>query len=133
MLNFPVRLSLFTFDSHSDLYDTQVYAHYGSTCLSSFTIWDAIPVYWFSDPAAIRTIMTEKTLFQKDLSTVRPWCFRVRISYLVWSKQYKGALDLYGATNVVTTEGSEWKNHRQISRPTFNEVCPFLVTFVHDG
>ena len=70
VLNFPMGLISPNFDSHTDLQDDPVFELYGSTCLSFYMIYGTKCVYWFSDPVAIKKVMSEKTLFQKDLSKV---------------------------------------------------------------
>ncbi|KAK7439367.1 hypothetical protein VKT23_017591 [Stygiomarasmius scandens] len=85
-----------------------LYKHYGSTILSSFIIWDGKPHYWLGDADAIKTVCDAKSVFQKDLDV------------------YEGVLNLWG-TNIVTTEGAEWKMHRSIVKTAFNEANNALV------
>lgn len=54
----------------TDLITLPVYAKYGSTCLSSITFWNAIPVFWLSDGDAIKFISANRTAFPKDVEAV---------------------------------------------------------------
>ncbi|KAI0030490.1 614/534 cytochrome P450 [Vararia minispora EC-137] len=54
-----------------------------------------------ADPAAIKEIVTHRARFPKPL-------------------EWYGVLKLFG-TNVVTTEGNEWKKHRKVAAPAFTE------------
>ncbi|KAK7045464.1 hypothetical protein VNI00_007717 [Paramarasmius palmivorus] len=84
------------------------YKHYGSTILSSFVIWNGEPYYWLGDADAIKTVCNSKTVFQKDLVV------------------YEGFLNFWG-TNIISTEGAEWKAHRSIAKTAFNEANNALV------
>ncbi|KAI0030495.1 cytochrome P450 [Vararia minispora EC-137] len=73
--------------------------------------WDAFPLISFyptmivtvsvADPAAIKEITTHRARFPKPL-------------------EMYGPIKIFG-TNVVTTEGSEWRKHRKIAAPAFSE------------
>lgn len=54
----------------TDLIIIPVYAKYGSTCLSSITFWNAIPVFWLSDGDAIKFISANRKAFPKDVEAV---------------------------------------------------------------
>ncbi|KAJ7204837.1 cytochrome P450 [Mycena pura] len=62
----------------------------------------AVPTIWLADADGIKFVMSETRIFQKDVDA------------------YK-ALEFYGQ-NVVTTEGSDWRRHRRIATPAFNEA-----------
>ncbi len=62
---------------------------------------------WLANAEAIHQVTTRREAFPKPLE-----------SY--------GILDIFGR-NVVTTEGSEWKQHRKITSPGFNEKNNGLV------
>jgi len=62
---------------------------------------------WVANAEAIRQITERRTSFPKPVET------------------YK-ILDIFGR-NVVTTEGIEWKTHRKITSPSFNEKNNSLV------
>ncbi|KAJ8482549.1 hypothetical protein ONZ45_g14909 [Pleurotus djamor] len=79
-----------------------IYQKYGSTCLSSIVFNGAIPTYWLSDAEAIKVVNTDRATFQKDV-----------VAY--------ETLNIYGP-NLVGTEGSEWRRHRRIANPAFNEA-----------
>ncbi|KAJ7108701.1 cytochrome P450 [Mycena epipterygia] len=66
------------------------------------TLWGSIPTLWLTDADAIKTVTAEATLFQKDVAA------------------YK-ALNFYG-DNLVGTEGADWKRHRKVAKPAFNEA-----------
>ncbi|KAJ7174978.1 cytochrome P450 [Mycena crocata] len=87
-------------DYHSGF---SLFTHFGSTVVSSFVVWYAHPVYWVSDAEIIKTVCTSKTVFQKDLDV------------------YQSFLDFYG-TNILSTEGEEWKSHREVAKPAFNDA-----------
>ena len=62
---------------------------------------------WVANAEAIRQITERRTSFPKPIAT------------------YK-ILDIFGR-NVVTTEGIEWKAHRKLTSPSFNEKNNSLV------
>lgn len=62
---------------------------------------------WVSSPDAIHQIAQRREAFPKPLETYR-------------------ILDVFGR-NIVTTEGNEWKGHRRVTAPTFNEKNNVLV------
>ncbi|KAF8889572.1 cytochrome P450 [Infundibulicybe gibba] len=84
-----------------------LYRKHGSTCLSSVVFWDSIPTFWFADADAIRAISTTRPAFQKDT-----------VAY--------EAINIYGE-NMVGLEGSDWRRHRAIAKPAFNEANHALV------
>jgi len=47
-----------------------VYKQYGSTCLSSVVLWNALPVFWISDADAIKTLHSSRVVFPKDIEAV---------------------------------------------------------------
>jgi hypothetical protein len=49
-----------------------VYKKYGSTVLSSVALSTNTPVFWIADADALKTVTTEKFLFQKELEFVCP-------------------------------------------------------------
>ncbi|KAJ7468039.1 cytochrome P450 [Mycena latifolia] len=79
-----------------------LYARYGSTCISSVILWGSIPTLWLSDAQAIKTVATESTIFRKDLEA------------------YEG-MNVYGP-HLVATEGADWKRHRRVANPAFDEA-----------
>ncbi|KAF4564500.1 hypothetical protein EYR40_010663 [Pleurotus pulmonarius] len=79
-----------------------LYQKYGSTCLSSIVFSNAIPTFWLSDADAIKVVSTDRTVFQKDVEAYE-------------------TLNIYGP-NLVGTEGLDWKRHRRIANPAFNEA-----------
>ncbi|KAJ7031965.1 cytochrome P450 [Mycena alexandri] len=83
------------------------YVQYRSTAISAVTFWDSIPTLWLSDAQAIKSIASEVTIFQKDVEAYEP-------------------LNIYGQ-NVVGTEGTEWKRHRRVANPAFNEASNSFV------
>ncbi|KAJ7468028.1 cytochrome P450 [Mycena latifolia] len=83
------------------------YARYGSTCISSVTLSGSIPTLWVSDAQAIKTIASESVVFQKDVEAYE-------------------ALNIYGQ-NMVGTEGADWKRHRRVANPAFNEASNAFV------
>ncbi|KAF7362943.1 Cytochrome P450 [Mycena venus] len=95
---FPLRWRFH--DYHSGF---SLFAHYRSTVVSSLVVWDGQPFYWLSDADAIKIVCTSKSIFQKDLDV------------------YEGFLNFYG-TNIISTEGGEWKSHRAVARPAFNDA-----------
>ncbi|KAF7316111.1 F-box domain-containing protein [Mycena indigotica] len=78
------------------------YARQRSTCVGAVILEDAIPIVWFSDAEAIKYITSESVMFQKDSAAYKP-------------------LNFYGM-NLVGTEGADWRRHRRISNPAFNET-----------
>ncbi|KAJ7778095.1 cytochrome P450 [Mycena metata] len=78
------------------------YQKYKSTCLGSVTLWGAEPTLWIADADGIKFVTGEPTVFQKDVEA------------------YK-ALNFYG-DNLVGTEGADWKRHRKVANPAFNET-----------
>ncbi|KAF7296923.1 F-box domain-containing protein [Mycena indigotica] len=78
------------------------YARQRSTCVGAVILNDAIPIVWFSDAEAIKYITSESVMFQKDSAAYEP-------------------LNFYGM-NLVGTEGADWRRHRRISNPAFNET-----------
>ncbi|RDB30006.1 hypothetical protein Hypma_014135 [Hypsizygus marmoreus] len=85
----------------------EFYAKYGSTCLSSVTFWNAIPIFWLSDADAIKTVHAGRATFPKDVEAYE-------------------TLNIYGP-NMVGTEGSDWKRHRSVANSAFNETNNALV------
>lgn len=103
-----------------------MYQHYGSTVISSVTFWESIPTYWLSDADAIKAVSTERAAFPKDVEAVSGCpTFLVPLVFTRFA-QYE-ALNIYGE-NMVGNEGSDWKRHRAISKPAFNEVCSILLS-----
>ncbi|KAJ7918480.1 cytochrome P450 [Mycena leptocephala] len=85
----------------------QVYAQHGSTCISSVTLSGSIPTLWLADAQTIKTIVFEPANFPKDI-----------VAY--------ETLDIYGK-NMVSTEGADWKRHRKVANPAFNEASNAFV------
>ncbi|KAJ7468042.1 cytochrome P450 [Mycena latifolia] len=79
-----------------------LYARHGSTALSSVILWGSIPTLWLSDAQAIKTVAAESTIFRKDLEVYE-------------------ALNIYGP-HLVGTDGAEWKRHRRVANPAFDEA-----------
>ncbi|KAJ6582916.1 cytochrome P450 [Mycena vulgaris] len=78
------------------------YAKHGSTCVSSIVFSGSIPTVWLADADAIKTVAAEANVFQKDVEAY-------------------AALNFYG-DNLVGTEGADWKRHRRVAKPAFNET-----------
>ncbi|KAG8805954.1 hypothetical protein FRC17_005255 [Serendipita sp. 399] len=79
----------------------EIFKKYNADIISRFSIWP----YWFAlyvaDAEVARTVTSNRVTFPKPV------------------EDYK-VVNLYG-TNVVTAEGDEWKLHRRITAPSFNE------------
>ncbi|KAG6811399.1 hypothetical protein H0H92_007591, partial [Tricholoma furcatifolium] len=43
------------------------FQQFGSTCLSSVTFWNAIPIFWLSDADAIKAVHAGRSVFPKDV------------------------------------------------------------------
>lgn len=71
------------------------------------TVSPRSPIIWLANAEAIHQVTSRREAFPKPLATYR-------------------AIDLFGR-NVVTTEGAEWKMHRKITSPSFNEKNNALV------
>ncbi|PPQ81694.1 hypothetical protein CVT24_003124 [Panaeolus cyanescens] len=102
------RFSPFKWRFHDYHAAFDLYAHYGSTVLSSFVVWNGEQYYWLSDADAIKTVCNSKTLFEKDLPV------------------YEHFLNFWGS-NIISTEGNEWKAHRSVAKTAFNEANNALV------
>jgi hypothetical protein len=64
-------ISFLTFNlSAVSIQHVTVYKKYGSTCLSSVTLWNLTPHFWIADADAIKTITFDGNTFQKDLELV---------------------------------------------------------------
>jgi hypothetical protein len=79
-----------------------LYRKYGTTCLPTVAFWDLTPAFWFADVDAIKTIASDRYTYPKDI-------------------ELYAQVGIYG-DNILSTEGSDWKRHRAIARPAFNEV-----------
>ncbi|TFK72446.1 cytochrome P450 [Pluteus cervinus] len=84
-----------------------LYKKYGSTCLSSVVLWGAVPTYWLSDADAIKAVTADRSTFTKDVQAYE-------------------ALNMYGL-NILSVDGPEWKKHRTIANPAFNDSNNNLV------
>ncbi|KAJ7774471.1 cytochrome P450 [Mycena maculata] len=84
-----------------------LYEKYGSTGIASVSVWDATPTLWLADAQAIKIVATEATVFQKDVEAYE-------------------ALNIYGP-NMVGTEGTDWRRHRRVANPAFNEASNAFV------
>ncbi|KAL0572021.1 hypothetical protein V5O48_009942 [Marasmius crinis-equi] len=102
------RFSPFKWHFHDYHAAFDLYSHYRSTILSSFVVWNGERYYWLSDADAIKTVCNSKTLFEKDLPV------------------YENFLNFWGS-NIISTEGNEWKAHRGIAKTAFNEANNALV------
>ncbi|KAK1224053.1 hypothetical protein PQX77_008383 [Marasmius sp. AFHP31] len=81
--------------------DFKKYAQFGSSCISTVMATDdPQPVYFISDAETLRFVNTDKA-FDKDVS-----CF---------------TLNLFG-DHILRASGSDWKRHRAIANPAFNEA-----------
>ncbi|KAJ7461725.1 cytochrome P450 [Mycena galericulata] len=78
------------------------YVKYGSTCVGSTLLSGSLPTVWLADADAIKTVAGEPTVFQKDVEAYE-------------------SLNFYG-DNLVGTEGADWRRHRKVANPAFNEV-----------
>jgi cytochrome P450 len=90
-----------------------------------------MPTLWLADAEGIKTVAGEATVFQKDIETVRIH-FHLSpffVQHLPPQTQYK-TVNIYGE-NLVGTEGAEWRRHRRVAKPAFNEVRArrFLVRY----
>ncbi|KZT39759.1 cytochrome P450 [Sistotremastrum suecicum HHB10207 ss-3] len=85
----------------------QPFVENGWNVLSVVAAWPAGAIYYVADADAVREITLSNMKWPKPL------------------EQY-GALAMYGS-NVVITEGKEWKRHRKISAPAFSERNNRLV------
>ncbi|KAJ7269650.1 cytochrome P450 [Mycena rebaudengoi] len=83
------------------------YAQYGSTLIGSVTLAGAIPTIWIADAGSIKSVTSASTIFQKDVEAYE-------------------ALNIYG-DNMVGTEGADWKRHRRVANPAFNEASNAFV------
>ncbi|KAJ6557960.1 cytochrome P450 [Mycena capillaripes] len=88
--------------SFADLCVPAAYAKHGSTAVGSVVFWGSIPTVWLADAEAIKTVAAEAIVFQKDVEAYKP-------------------LNFYG-DNLVGTEGAEWRRHRKVAKPAFNEA-----------
>ncbi|KAJ7185802.1 cytochrome P450 [Mycena filopes] len=79
-----------------------LYQKHKSTCIGAVSIWDADTTLWLADADGIKAVAGETTIFQKDVEA------------------YK-ALNFYG-NNLVGTEGADWRRHRRVAKPAFNET-----------
>ncbi|TFK72438.1 cytochrome P450 [Pluteus cervinus] len=84
-----------------------LYLEHGSTFLSSAAFWTGTPIYWVADADAVKAITSSGHLFVKDVE-----------GYEV--------INIYGK-NVVTTESSEWKRHKNVVKSAFNEANTAFV------
>ncbi|KAK7038948.1 hypothetical protein VNI00_010340 [Paramarasmius palmivorus] len=94
------------FHDYHDMFN--LYAHYGSTILSSVVLWSGERVYWIGDGDAIKTIANKRDVFGKDMNAYEP------------------VLNIWGSS-IITTEGAEWKAHKGIVKTAFNEANNALV------
>jgi cytochrome P450 len=107
----------------------QVYAQHGSTCISSVTLSGSIPTLWLADAQTIKTIVFEPANFPKDIVAVRANLFcGCKFIHGIHERQYE-TLDIYGK-NMVSTEGADWKRHRKVANPAFNEVFMVLPQYI---
>ncbi|KAJ6570505.1 cytochrome P450 [Mycena vulgaris] len=83
------------------------YTRSGSTCVGSVTLWGSIPTLWLSDAQAIKAVATESTIFRKDIEAYE-------------------VVNIYGK-NLVSTEGADWKRHRRVANPAFDEASNAFV------
>ncbi|KAJ7918450.1 cytochrome P450 [Mycena leptocephala] len=88
--------------SRSSTSSPPAYAKHGSTALGSVVLWGSVPTLWLADADGIKSVAAEATVFQKDV-----------IAY--------ETLNFYG-DNMLGTEGAEWRRHRKVAQPAFNEA-----------
>ncbi|KAI0052197.1 cytochrome P450 [Auriscalpium vulgare] len=84
-----------------------LYDRLGSTVLSAVRPISGRLYYYVADGEALKTVFADRLKFQKD-----------------W-EAYE-VLEIYGK-NLVGAEGSEWKRHKGIASPAFNEANNALV------
>jgi hypothetical protein len=53
----------------------KVFRQYGSTALLSVVLRDAAPIIWVADAEAIKVIISDKHVFQKEVEAVRLFSF----------------------------------------------------------
>ncbi|KAJ7359621.1 cytochrome P450 [Mycena albidolilacea] len=99
----------FPFPSQIGSWDSKFrpYVKHGSTAVGSVLFSRTMPTLWLADAEGIKTVAGEATVFQKDIET------------------YK-TVNIYGE-NLVGTEGAEWRRHRRVAKPAFNEACNAFV------
>ncbi|KIY72214.1 cytochrome P450 [Cylindrobasidium torrendii FP15055 ss-10] len=85
----------------------EVYKKHGSTCLSTVATWGTTPVYYMTNVEAIKKVLSDRHVFIKDV------------------RSYE-MLNIWGP-NVVSAEGDQWKRHRMIANPAFNQANTELV------
>ncbi|KAF7360194.1 Cytochrome P450 [Mycena venus] len=78
------------------------YAKHGSTALGSVLLWGSVPTIWLADAEGIKTVAGEATVFQKDVEAYE-------------------ALSFYG-DSVIGVEGADWRRHRKVAKPAFNDA-----------
>lgn len=82
---------------------------------------DPQPVYFISDAEALQFVSTDKA-FDKDVS-----CVSLESRYRLWIRALithlccQFTLNLFG-DHIIRASGSDWKRHRAIANPAFNEV-----------
>ncbi|KAF7319130.1 F-box domain-containing protein [Mycena chlorophos] len=77
------------------------YAEHRSTAVAGIVVHNACPMVWFADAESIKYITTETSIFTKD-----------PVPYDI--------VNFYGK-NIISAEGADWRRHRRITRPAFNE------------
>ncbi|KAJ7359620.1 cytochrome P450 [Mycena albidolilacea] len=83
------------------------YVKHGSTAIGSVLLSGSMPTLWLADAEGIKTVAEETTVFQKDIEA------------------YK-TINIYGES-LVGSEGAEWRRHRRVAKPAFNEACNAFV------
>ncbi|KAJ7461743.1 cytochrome P450 [Mycena galericulata] len=83
------------------------YGKNGSTAIGTVVLWDSTPALWLSDAQAIKTVANETSTFPKDMEGYE-------------------TVNFFGQ-NLVSTEGANWKRHRRVANPAFNEASNAFV------
>ncbi|KAJ7820996.1 cytochrome P450 [Mycena olivaceomarginata] len=83
------------------------YVKHGSTAIGSVLLSGSMPTLWLADAEGIKTVAEETTVFQKDIEAYE-------------------TVNIYGES-LVGSEGAEWRRHRRVAKPAFNEACNAFV------
>jgi cytochrome P450 len=90
-----------------------------------------MPTLWLADVEGIKTVAEETTVFQKDIEAVRIHFHASPFfaQHLPSQTQYE-TVNIYGES-LLGSEGAEWRRHRRVAKPAFNEVRArrFLVRY----
>ncbi|GBE81403.1 hypothetical protein SCP_0311320 [Sparassis crispa] len=102
------RIPLISFGNFATWkYKHKDFADAGMDIFSTVSVWPHVVTYFVADAPALKEITASRARFPKPL-----WQYKV--------------LSFYGS-NIVITEGDEWKRHRKITAPAFSERNNRLV------